>query len=74
MRPWPFALEHAVYLWNHLPNRHGHVIHSVVLGVSPVELFTSTTVGYNMLNNEYLWGCPAYIIDPKLQDGKNLPK
>lgn len=21
-----------------------------------------------------MWGCPAYVLDPKLQDGKKLPK
>ena len=27
-----------------------------------------------MLRNEHTWGCPAYVLDPKLQDGKKLPK
>ena len=31
---WPFALEHAVYLWNHLPKSRS--------GLSPHELFTGS--------------------------------
>ena len=31
MRLWPFALEYAVYLWNHLPNRCDHAVDSVVI-------------------------------------------
>ena len=26
------------------------------------------------LRSEKTWGCPAYVLDPKLQDGKKLPK
>ena len=22
----------------------------------------------------HVWGCPCYVLDPKLQDGHNLPK
>ena len=73
MRLWLFALEHAVYLWNHLPSIHDHEADSVVIGVSPVELFISTTVGCKIFSNEYPWGCPAYVLHPKLQDGKKLP-
>jgi hypothetical protein len=29
---WPFAMEHAVYLWNHLPKKDSLL--------APVELFT----------------------------------
>jgi hypothetical protein len=31
---WPFALEHAVYLWNHLPRKDSLI--------APVELFTGS--------------------------------
>ncbi|KAG7370589.1 reverse transcriptase RNA-dependent DNA polymerase [Nitzschia inconspicua] len=64
---WPFALEHAVYLWNHLPKKDSLL--------APIELFTgSTFADYSHLHSSRVWGCPAYVRDPKLQDGKKLPK
>ena len=34
MRLWPFALEHAAYLWNNLPDRK----FLVVAGIAPIEI------------------------------------
>ena len=63
---WPFAFSHAVYIWNQIP---------ATDGFSPQEKWT----GVKNLNNNHIrrlhpWGCPAYVLDPKLQDGKKLPK
>ena len=66
MRLWPFALQHAAYLWNHCPN--------VDSGVAPLEIYTGSTLDQSILRNEKVWGCPSYVLDPKLQDGKKLPK
>ena len=66
MRLWPFALTHAAYLWNVLPNGKN--------GLSPMEVFSCTKMDHNVLRSEKTWGCPAYVLDPKLQDGKKLPK
>jgi len=64
---WPFAVEHAVYLWNNMPN-----IRSLM---APVELFSQTKFdNYEHLQRSHVWGCPVYVLDPKLQDGKKLPK
>ncbi len=64
---WPFALDHAVYLWNHLPNER--------TGVAPVEFFTGTLLeDFDFLKNVQPFGCPCYVLQPKLQDGKKLPK
>ena len=64
---WPFALEHAVFLWNNMP-RHR-------TGLSPIELFTGTKqLSGQTLAGARVWGCPAYVLDPKLQDGHKLPK
>jgi hypothetical protein len=64
---WPFAMEHAIYIWNNLP-RHDH-------RNAPLELFTHTQFpSYDHLRRLHVWGCPAYVLDPKLQDGKKLPK
>ena len=67
-RLWPFALEHAVHIWNHLPRERG--------GLSPIELFTSqkTTSSDPTLHNLRVWGCPAWTLNLTLQDGHKLPK
>ncbi len=39
-----------------------------------MEVFPSTKMDHNVLRSEKTWGCPAYVLDPKLQDGKKLPK
>mgnify|MGYP002775246225 FL=1 len=64
---WPFALEHAVYLYNRMPNpHHGH---------APIELFTNTKLAsYNTLQEARVWGRPVNALDRKLQDGKKVPK
>jgi hypothetical protein len=64
---WPFALEHAIYLWKNMPS------HETLMVV--IEIFTSTKFpSYDHLQQSHVWGCPVYILDPKLQDGKKLPK
>ena len=64
---WPFAVEHAVYLWNNLPRPDN--------GLSPLEVFTGVTQPtQSPLQNARVWGCPVFVLDPKLQDGKKLPK
>ena len=65
-RLYPFALEYDAYLWNHLSNARG--------GLSPVELYTSAKIDMDFLKKERIWRCSAYVLDPKLQDGKKLPK
>ncbi len=64
---WPFALEQAVYLWNNLPNAD--------TSLSPIEIFTSQKVSnYEHLLRMHVWGCPVYVLEPTLQDGKKIPK
>jgi hypothetical protein len=64
---WPFALDHAVYLWNNMPQRESRM--------SPLELFTGQKFpSYDHLQRLHVWGCPVYVLDPKLQDGKKIPK
>jgi hypothetical protein len=64
---WPFALEHAAYLWNHLPRA------DTLL--SPQELYTgSLFFSYDHLSRLHTLGCPVYVIHPRLQDGQKVPK
>ena len=64
---WSFALEYAAFIWNHLP-RENHCL-------SPEEIFTSTkSKDYSNILRTHVWGCPVYVLDPRLQDGKKVPK
>ena len=65
---WPFAIRHAIFIWNHLPKQGTRL--------SPLEIFTRSTVSNvpGLLSRMHVWGCPVYVLDPKIQDGKKLPK
>ena len=63
---WPMALTHAVHLWNQTPKQNN--------GLSPVEVFTKTQSNYESLTNAHPWGCPVYVLQPKLKDGQKIPK
>lgn len=64
---WPFAMEHAVYLWNNLPKQ--------TTKLAPIELFTGTRFhSYEHLQRAHVWGAPAYVLDPALQDGRSIPR
>lgn len=64
---WPFAVEYAAYLYNHMPRRD--------CDKAPIELFFDSTCDVGaILADAKCWGCPAYVLDPTLQDGKKLPR
>jgi hypothetical protein len=64
---WPFAMDHTVYLWNTLPRKDTFLL--------PKELYTKIhNVDNTHLQRVHVWGCPVYIVDLKLQDGKKIPK
>ena len=43
-------------------------------GYSPEELFTREKSNHTSLNRARVWGSTVFVLDPKLQDGKKLPK
>jgi len=63
---WPMAVDYAVYIYNHIPN--------VVSGLLPIELATHTAQQSTDFITLHVWGSPAYVLDPKLQDGHKLPE
>ena len=63
---WPLAMEYAAYIYNHTPKMES--------GVAPIDIFSRTTVPRQRLKDLHVWGCPTYILDPKLQDGKKIPR
>ena len=63
---WPFAINYAVYLWNRMPRKQS--------GLSPLEVFFDTKSDHQELRGAKVWGCPAYVLDPRIQDGKKIPR
>jgi hypothetical protein len=63
---WPFAMKYAAQLYNITPNRSSLM--------SPSELFSGTKQHGCALDQARVWGCPAFVLEPMLQDGKKLPK
>ena len=63
---WGFAVKHAAWLYNRIPNR--------VSGLTPMELLTKEKADHRDLLRTHVWGCPVYVLDPALQSGKKIPK
>jgi len=66
LRLWAFAIKQAEWIHNRMPNR--------VTGLTPLEIFTKTKSDHRDLLRSHVWGCPVYVLDPSLQDGKKIPK
>ena len=47
---------------------------SILRGCIPIELHSGNNTDATRLQNEKTWGCLAYVLKPKLQYGKKLPK
>ncbi len=63
---WPMAVKYAEFTWNHLPD--------VRTGLSPAEVFTKTKWSNHNFQNFHVWGCPVYVLDKDISDGKKIPK
>jgi hypothetical protein len=61
---WPMAVEYAAHIYNNTP-------HNVIC---PADIFTGSTVSHHRLLDYHVWGCPVYVLDPKMQSGKKLPR
>ena len=63
---WPMAIQHATILYNNTPK--------MSTEMTPLELWTGVKSSYSTIRNSHPWGCPVYVLDPKLQDGQKIPK
>jgi hypothetical protein len=61
---WPMAVAHAIFLHNHVP--------SLTSGLSPLDIFGKTRWEQRKLHDLHVWGCPTYVLDKQLSDGKKL--
>jgi len=64
---WAFAVQHAAWLYNRLPN-------PLLGNCMPLEVFTKEKSDHRDLWRTHVWGCPVFVLDPKLQNDKKIPK
>ncbi|GFH58478.1 hypothetical protein CTEN210_14954 [Chaetoceros tenuissimus] len=62
---WPMSVNHAVWLWNHVPNAR--------TGQSPQDIFTRRSFQLERFNSVHVWGSPTYVLEKRLQDGMKIP-
>jgi hypothetical protein len=43
-------------------------------GVCPADIFFGSAVPRHRLMDLNVWGCPVYVLDPKIQQGQKLPR
>jgi hypothetical protein len=64
---WSFAVKHAAWLYNRVPRRDA--------GIAPLEFLTQTKhCTHRDLLRAHVWGCPVFVLDPKLQNDQKIPK
>ena len=63
---WPLAMDYAIYLCNRMPRKDS--------GVAPIEIFCGCILDKRILRSAHVWGCPTYVLDPKIQDGKKISR
>ena len=63
---WSFAVDHAAWIYNRIPQRGS--------GITPLEMLTNVKADHRDLRRAHVWGCPAYVLEAKLQDGQKIPK
>ena len=62
-RFWPHAVHYAIDTLKNAPNSSGF---------APKEIFTGIQ-GDRSLKHFHTFGSPAYILNPRIQEGKKLP-
>ncbi len=63
---WPFAVKHAVWLYNRIPNQ--------VTRITPFEFLTKSKADHHDLLRAHDWGCPTFVLDTRLHDGQKIKK
>ena len=63
---FPMAMYHYVCLHNH-----STYIYS---GMSPEEFWTRSKYYNSALHNAHIWGCPTYLMEPRLKYGNEFTK
>ena len=59
-------MQHAAYLLNRIPREDS--------GRSPLELFSRKTWSSSKFQDFHVWGCPVYVLDSTLANGRSVPR
>ena len=43
-------------------------------GITPIELLSINKANHHNLSRSHVWGCPVFLLDPKLQNDPKIPK
>ncbi len=63
---WPQATDYAVWVFNRLP--------SFDSGIAPDEIWSGVWAHGTDMTRAHAFGCPVYVLEASLQDGKKIPK
>jgi hypothetical protein len=63
---WPQAINYATWVFNNLPNMES--------GIRPNEVWSNVRNSDDIFQRAHAFGCPVYVLDALLQDGKKIPK
>ncbi len=63
---WPQAVDYAAWIFNRLPNMES--------GIAPNEIWSGVRSPSSELSRAHVFGCPVYVLDMSLQDGRKIPK
>jgi hypothetical protein len=63
---WPQATDYLEWVFNRLP--------SLDSGIAPNELWSGVRAHGTDMTHAHVFGCPIYVLDASLQDGKKIPK
>ena len=66
---WPMEMDYAVWVYNRTPD--------MKYGLSAIEIWSRSRFEpvAETLSNFHVWGCPTYVLKPKLQKpGVKIPK
>jgi len=64
---WTLAINYAVWIFNRLPK-------DSLGGLSPNEMWSGVRSTHADLRRAHVFGCPVYVLDPRLQNGDQIPK
>ena len=60
-------MDYVIYIWNRLPKED--------TGLAPIEVFSGVKHDLGHVHRAaHVWGCPTYVLDPRIQDGAKLPR
>ena len=61
---WPMAVAHVTYLWNLVPDP--------ATGLCPANVFSCTKFELSKVLDLHVFGCPEYVLNKSLADGKKI--